>query len=282
MKHLYQKIIIVAFVVIIVQMPLYVCAKEKGKNITLNVDKKIHTINLSKAGGKTKAFKPDLVVSKINYSPAKPLVNDEITLWIFVKNIGRGQAGASGVRVRIGGETNPPVIPVPPLAHGKEFRYTVKKTFSRPINIIVTATADANNTVAESNEGNNIKQKTIKIEPAPKPDLTITKINFSNASPKEHEQIRVWIYVKNIGPGKSPAYKCKVSTSDSMNSPPIWDDKLVPALDPGREWRLYSYFVSNAAGTFTIRAVVDRFNRVDETNENNNYMEKVIVVRKDN
>lgn len=284
MKHLFQKFIILAVVAIMAQMPLSGWSKKTKKTTpTVSNTNATHAVKpikfMPKVGGVTKAAKPDLVVSKINFSPGKPLVNDEITLWVFVKNIGQGPAEASGVRVKIGGESNPPVIPVPPLGPGKEFRYTVKQTFSHPINIIVTATADANNALAESNEGNNIKQKVIKVRPAPKPDLTISKINFSNASPKQHEQIRVWIFVKNIGPGKSPAYRCKVSMTDSLNSSPIWSDKLVPALDPGKEWRWDAYFISNSAGTYTITAVVDRFHNVDETNENNNSMDKVIVVR---
>jgi hypothetical protein len=41
-----------------------------------------------------KTFKPDLVVSMINFSPGLPVEGDEVTLWVFVKNKGMAQAGA--------------------------------------------------------------------------------------------------------------------------------------------------------------------------------------------
>ena len=220
--------------------------------------------------------KPDLVVSKINFSPGNPTASDEITLWVFVKNIGPGKAGNSGVRVKVGGESNPPVIQVPALPPGQEWRYSKKFTLGREGGYIVTVTADAMNTLSETNEGNNSKQATIRVAPAPKPDLVVTKINYSPAKPKQHEQVKVWIFVKNMGPGKSG--QCYVSKTNSMNNYSIWGKKPVPALDPGQEYRADFFFLSNQAGTYYIRAVADRELRVDETNEDNNSLDRKIVV----
>jgi len=232
---------------------------------------------VTKAAGTPKSAKPDLVVSTINFSPGSPVVDAEITLWVFVKNVSQVPSGASSVKVRVGGESNPPVIPVPALNPSQQFKYTKKISFNRTGNFIVTATADAANAVAETNEGNNIKKRTIRVKPAPKPDLVITKINFSPGSPAQHEQAKVWVFVKNLGPGESKP--CYVSKTNSMNNYSIWSKRLVPALPPGKEWRYDGYFISNMAGTYTIRAVIDRQNSVDETNENNNMLERQIVVR---
>jgi subtilase family serine protease len=220
--------------------------------------------------------KPDLVVSKINFSPGNPTASDEITLWVFVKNIGPGKAGVSGVQVKVGGESNPPVIQVPALPPGKEWRYSKKFTLGREGGYIVTATADAANTLPETNEANNAAQTTIRVAPAPKPDLVVTKINYSPAKPKQHEQVKVWIFVKNMGPGKSE--RCNVSKTNSMNNYSIWGEKPVPALDPGQEYRADFFFLSNQAGTYYLRAVADREHRVDETNEDNNTLDRKIVV----
>jgi subtilase family serine protease len=220
--------------------------------------------------------KPDLVISKINFSPGNPTASDEITLWVFVKNIGPGKAGASGVRVKVGGESNPPVIQVPALSPGKEWRYSKKFTLGREGGYIVTATADAAHTLSETNEGNNSMQKTIRVRPAPKPDLVVTKINYSPAKPKQHEQVKVWIFVKNMGPGKSE--RCHVGDTDSMNNYSIWHDEPVPALNPGQEYRADALFLSNQAGTYYLRAFVDHKHRIDETNEDNNTLDRKIVV----
>jgi subtilase family serine protease len=233
-------------------------------------------VRVAPAAGTLKSAKPDLVVSKINFSPGKPTASDEITLWVFVKNIGPGQAGVSGVRVKVGGESNPPVIQVPALAPGKEWRYSKKFTLGREGGYIVTATADAANTLPETKEDNNSMQKNIRVAPAPKPDLVVTRINYSPGAPAQHQQVRVWYFVKNIGAGKSNL--CYLGTTNSMNNYSIWHKERIPALDPGKEWRHDGYFVSNQAGKYILRAVIDREKVLDEGNEDNNVLERPIVV----
>lgn len=105
------------------------------------------------------------MVSKINFSPGNPTAGDEITLWVFVENIGPCKAGVSGVRIKVGGESNPPVIQVPALDPGKEWRYSKKFTLGREGGYIVTATADAANTLRETNEGNNSLDRKIVVGP---------------------------------------------------------------------------------------------------------------------
>jgi len=230
--------------------------------------------------------KPDLVISKINYSPGMPKVGDEVTIWVFVKNVGQGGADASGVRFKVGGEGNPPVKQVSALNPSQERMYTRKFTYDSPINIVVTATADDGNDVVESNEGNNVEQKTIQVRPRPKPDLVVTKINYSPGSPKQHEQVKVWIFVKNIGPGKSDP--CYLSEGDTLNytlnsdSDPGWkwtNKHSVPALDPGREYRCDGLFLSNSSGTYYLKCFIDREDIIVETNEENNRLERKIVVK---
>jgi len=219
--------------------------------------------------------KPDLVVSTINSSPAKPMAGAEITLWVFVQNKGDARAGAFDVRVKVGGESNPPVVHVSGLNPGQKFRYTRKVTFDRAGHYRVTATADSGHAVAESRESNNTKLKTIVVVAAPKPDLVVTRINYSPASPKQHEYVTVWYFVKNIGQGRAEA--SYLSTTASMNNYSIWHKQRVPALDPGREWRYQAPFQSNSAGTYYLRAVIDREHHIDESNEDNNTLDRKII-----
>lgn len=279
MKSVFRLVFVLITACFLMQLPLSAWAKDT-KNTTsstsvVDVKEKPSTRTI-KIKGATKSAKPDLVISKINFSPGLPKVNDEITIWVFVKNIGQVQAGASEVRVKVGGESNPPVLPVPALNPNEKFKYTRKITFGTVGNYIVTATADDGNDVTESNEGNNIKKKTVKVVQGPKPDLVVTKINYSPGAPKQHQQVTVWYFVKNIGPGKSGP--CKLSTSNSLNLNPIWHEAPVPALDPGIEWRYQGYFISNQAGTYNLTAVIDRGDQIDETDEDNNTRDQGIVV----
>ena len=233
-------------------------------------------VRVAPAVGTPKAARPDLIISKINFSPGNPVTDDEITLWVFVKNAGQGSSGPSDLQVKVGGESNPPVIQVPALDPGKEYRHTRKVTFGRTGNYIVTATADVRNAVEESHENNNIQQKTLQVKEPPKPDLVVTKINYSPGAPAQHQQVRVWYFVKNIGAGKSNP--CVLGTTNSMNNYSIWHKERVPALEPGKEWRHDGYFVSNQAGKYILRAVIDQGKVLDETNEGNNVLERQIVV----
>jgi subtilase family serine protease len=136
---------------------------------------------------------------------------------------------------------------------------------------------DPDNNLVESREDNNVKQKTIVVRKGPKSDLIVTKINYSPGKPKQHQQVKVWYFVKNIGPGKSG--KCYLNTTNSLNNYSIWHKKLVPALDPGRVWRYEGGGTSNQAGTYYLRAVIDKANKIDEVNETNNVRDRKIIVK---
>jgi subtilase family serine protease len=107
----------------------------------------------------------DLVIRLINMSPGAPKAGDEITFWVFVRNDGDAQAGASKLRFRVGGETFPPEIPVPALDPGQEYRYERKVALGVAQNYRSTATADALDEVAESDEGNNILIRDFTVAP---------------------------------------------------------------------------------------------------------------------
>jgi hypothetical protein len=100
--------------------------------------------------------KPDLIISIINFSPGKPTTADEITFWVFVKNVGNAPAGASKMSFKVGGETHPPVVNVPALNPGQQFRYDRKVTLRAARNYIAIAKVDVGNNVIESNESNNV------------------------------------------------------------------------------------------------------------------------------
>ena len=108
---------------------------------------------------------PDLSIRLINFSPGAPRAGDEITFWVFVRNEGDAQAGASTLRFQVGGESSPPEIPVPALDPGEEYRYERKLTLGVAQNYRSTATADALNEVAESDEGNNILIRDFTVAP---------------------------------------------------------------------------------------------------------------------
>ena len=247
------------------------------------VDRRIETGKkpgaVVKQMGTTKSAKPDLIVSRINYSPGSPLENQEITVWIFVKNSGSVPAEASGLKVAVGGEslTTASVIPVPALPPDREWRYERKVTFSRASNYVVKALADAQDELIESNENNNRREKVISVKKGAKPDLKVSKINFSPAKPWQNEEITFWVFVKNIGPGRAApsTLRVQVGGESAVNAPVA----QVPALDPGREWRYTRKTTLARAGNYIVTATADAKNDLAEVRENNNVNKKSFMVK---
>ncbi|MEJ2155664.1 MAG: CARDB domain-containing protein [Desulfobacteraceae bacterium] len=138
-----------------------------------------------------KTLPPDLVVSKITYSPGKPTAGSGLVIKVFFKNIGRSRAGASMARVKVGGESVPKTVKVPALNIGQEWRYTRKFRPGKPARYLVKATADYPKRIAESNEDNNTRSITISVKKAAKkamrvapPAAGITKTPAAGTTPK--------------------------------------------------------------------------------------------------
>jgi len=119
-----------------------------------------------KKGTQGSKNRPDLVISIINFSPGKPTTADEITFWVFVKNVGTAKAGVSKMSFKVGGETHPPIVNVPALNPGQQFRYDRKLTLRAAHNYLATAKADVGNNVIESNESNNVLSKKFRVTQA--------------------------------------------------------------------------------------------------------------------
>jgi len=113
----------------------------------------------------TLAGEPDLIVSIINFSPGAPKAGDEITFYVFVKNIGNAPATASSLRFKVGGETYPPVVGVPALAPDEQYQFTRKVTLSVAQNYQATAWADDLGQVDESDEANNTTARVFTVAP---------------------------------------------------------------------------------------------------------------------
>ncbi len=111
--------------------------------------------------------KVDLVISKLNFSPASPHAGDQMTFWVFVKNVGTvGNSVPTVLHFQVGG-SSPTAVPVPALAPGQEYRYDHQVTLSMtaPLTYMATATADAGGQQDETYENNNVLKKTFTVTP---------------------------------------------------------------------------------------------------------------------
>ncbi len=211
----------------------------------------------------------DLIISKINFSPGDPKKGDQITFWVFVRNQGSAQAGASTLRFRVGGESSPPETQIPALGPGQEYRHERQITLDVAQNYLATATADAHSQVSESNEGNNEGSKSFTVAAAPpqgKPDLVVSSAVHSPASLAAGSEITFRVHVSNAGSVQAGASTLRFKVGGETFPP----EAPVPALAPGQVYQYERKITLNVAQNYRATATADALDQVSESDEANN------------
>ncbi|MDW5324815.1 CARDB domain-containing protein [Plantactinospora sp. KLBMP9567] len=106
---------------------------------------------------------PDLQVTGIASNPPNPAVGAAVTFTVSVNNRGTAATGATTVtRVTVGGTTLN--TNTPSIAAGATSTVAISGSWTATSGgATITATADATNTVAETNEGNNVRTQSIVV-----------------------------------------------------------------------------------------------------------------------
>jgi len=122
------------------------------------------------------------------------------------------------------------------------------------------------------------------------PDLIVTDIAWTPEEPVEGNSVLFSATVKNIG--KAPTQEglivgvgFNIRNSNEARSTVTWSDSCNEPLQPGQSitltansGNLGSHLWTAEKGEFTVIAVVDDMDRILESNNNNNSMEKPLVV----
>jgi len=114
----------------------------------------------------TVAVMPDLVVDSLTWSPTDPSTVDLITITAVVENVGSATAGASSLELSLAAEVGAPTYAIPALDPGETHQIQRQETIGAPADYNITATADINDDVVESDETNNIESDTISVHDA--------------------------------------------------------------------------------------------------------------------
>ncbi|MBJ6361710.1 discoidin domain-containing protein [Paenibacillus sp. GCM10012307] len=148
--------------------------------------------------------------------------------------------------------------------------YTFNPASGNTITIPVTATVKriqlniTSNTGAQSGQ---IAEFQVFGTPAANPDLTITDISWSPASPNENSSITLNATVKNIGNAASPATTVNFYLNQSLAG-----TASVSALNAGASANVSVNAGSKSAASYTVSAKVDENGTIIEQNKaNNNY-----------
>ena len=213
---------------------------------------------------------PDLTIMSLTGDKSLYEAGETVTVSATVKNIGPTSAGATTVWLtvpNIGTFTQN----LPALSAGAS--QTVTFTFTAPTalspqSIAVTAYADPDNRVVESNENNNSRSATISIN-ALRPDVEIVDSTITSWYAGKEVTVSATVRNNTAQPVPSVAIRLTISSVSSTQSIPI----------PGNGSNLAVFRITvPAAGNYTIKITADPDGSLGETDESNNVLTKDIQV----
>ncbi|RCG24513.1 APHP domain-containing protein, partial [Sphaerisporangium album] len=223
----------------------------------------------------TPAPNPDLTVTGLTWSPASPNETQAITLSATVKNQGTLASPADTVNFNLGGALVG-TANVPALAIGATATVTANIGTRGEGSYAVSARVDADNSVFEQDETNNLftAPSQLVVAQAPGPDLQVLSVTSNPPNPAVGAAVTFTVAVKNRGTaatGATTVTRVAVGgTTLNTNTPSIAAGATSNVAISG-SW-------TATAGGATITATADATNVVAETNETNNTFTQAIVV----
>ena len=207
----------------------------------------------------------DLTITSFTVSPSKPVRGKPATATIVVKNQGNSSTGSFAVRWNAWWLASPLSAQVTVLAPGASTTVNLNYVFPAEGTVDSWATVDPTNTVAETNESNNLATQKLVVEP-PLPDLVVQSVAIGPATPVPGQPTTVTIVVKNQG--NSPAGAFPVQWTPWFLAAPL--SAQVSGLAAGASTTVNLSYVYPFAATFDSTVVLDPSNAVPELVENNN------------
>ena len=222
----------------------------------------------------------DLTITNVVISPATPVQGAPMTATVTIQNL--GNQGAGPFVVSWNPDANGLIVPgvatltqqVNALGAGASMNVVFTFTYPQAGGFHTIAMVDAFNTVAETNETNNLYIKDFTVVPG-NIDLTVTGFSISPSPAKQFQQVTATITVENDGalPVSWFAVQWKQASTD-LSGPTTW----IPGLNPGESKTVTFTGLYFQTGVYTSVAIVDPSNLIPETNESNNTMTFSITI----
>lgn len=231
---------------------------------------------------------PDLIVTDITYTPASPAAGNAVTFSAVVRNQGTAAGTAGILAFKVDGtQVATSANSTTSIATGATLTITATGTWTATSGThTLDALVDNSNTTVESNESNNSYSEGLTIGGGGgTPDLIVTDITSTPASPLTGNAVTFSAVVKNQGTGATPAGTI-IGVSFSLDGTQIsWSDNTTSSLAAGASVTVTatggpsgSATWAATTGNHTVLAWVDDVNRMSESNESNNqYSESMAV-----
>ena len=233
----------------------------------------------------TQVSSPDLIVTDVNWSPASPNEEDDVTFSAIVKNIGTA-ATMDGTINSVEFDVDGTIVDTSSyykssIPVGGTATITASSKWSATQgNHTVKAVVDSKNNIAEIDENNNSLSKNITVSPLPGCDLVVTDISWSPENPTAGDKVTLSATIKNIGTIATPSVKHEVEFSIDGAPASFYSDSYSSSLAPGASVTLTAGSGNWTAvdGSHSITAYVDYDNFINESRENNNALTKNVFV----
>lgn len=214
---------------------------------------------------------PDLTVTALSGNKAQYEAGETVTVSAVIKNIGPTSALATIVRLtvpNIGTFTKNLSALSAGASRTVTFTFTAPTSLS-PQSITVTAYADPDNRVTESNESNNTRTTSISIK-ALRPDVEI--VDSTIADWYAGKQVTVSATVRNNTAQPVPSVAIRL-TIDGVSY-----TENIPLPGNGSNLAVFRISVPETAGSYAVKFTADPDGSLDETDENNNVLIETIQV----
>jgi subtilase family serine protease len=218
----------------------------------------------------------DLFISDVDVNPDPPVAGTPTVISVTVHNGGTCTAPGFVVQWRRDRfASTGPSKSVASLGAGEDRTIVVSSDFTYPSpgNYQSIAEVDTGSAVSETNENNNLEQRSITVVAATR-NLTVTGVSFSPNPVVRGRQMTANVEIRNTG--NSPTSAFRVEWTPFIFGTPL--SRQVTSMAPG-ETRVVSFnFTYPFDGTVDTTATVDTTNVVAETNEFDNSLSKRLVV----
>ena len=212
----------------------------------------------------------DLSPISISVIPETPMIGQDATASITVRNLGNGTSGTCQGNLISGSFSATLAIgslkPSEQTTILAKWRPTVEGLQD------LSFYADWKQEVQESNEGNNVL--TSKVNVLSKPDLAVTDVTLKPETPTAGELVTIDVRVKNIG-GSNPGV---VSKGAFMVNGTLKATFLVPDLKPSEEAAVPMNWTPSVQGACSLSFMADYTSLVDESDEKNNLFVATVKV----
>ncbi|MFC9112066.1 MULTISPECIES: CARDB domain-containing protein [Streptomyces] len=223
----------------------------------------------------TAAANPDLLVTGLDWTPAAPSETDPVTVRATVRNAGTAPSAAATVDVTLEG-TVVGSAPVGALAPGDSTTVSVNAGTRARGSYTVSAVVDPTDTVPELDETNNSRTAAdrLTVAQSPGPDLEVTAIRTTPATPAAGTPVSFTVSVHNRGTSPAPAGSVTRLTVAGRTL-----DGTTGAIAAGATAEVATGGTwTAAAGPAVLTATADATNTVTETDETNNVLSRSLVV----